>query len=966
MGSFDIFCAICGATVRWFDQDMLSNNETEEEQKSFKLLEHEETAWINEFRCISENPNSQSADDKVYVSGPASYSDYGICDVEEDENLGQFAGYGHRYDIHVYGGTGDEDDPLAFPCHNACNKILRKVIRSISFDNEKIDKEVLFLALKSFVEGEPPYDRCLGLVDYGECMDELQQQYWYILPGVEYYMVNPVNIPALERYYSNIPTLLSSEHTPPSADTVETRLLPGVVHDYFAEVPVKILLHILQYLPIDSVNALRTVSSYVTSATSSSSFWEKRLRQDMPWLYDIPEENNSNGQGVDWAQVCQDLHEKSHNNCESRILGLVNRKRIWKICDLFAASYFNIKKAKDYENSTAVLKNAFSGPMVPLGDLGKVKTETSKLALISDVNDVGVKNPVLSIYWSREGFLLGFGVTLDTATTGQKASGDSDYVGAKGKAARTDEVKIPQGDWLTGFMFMTRIGLEDTHEEKKNPGRFVIGIELLFNTTESMHFGASNGNKRLVLTEPGEVIVGLLVEWTATSGILNLALLKHEKRVSFQEIYPYADSSLNQVLWKDDIPPPILQMSRLMNEGGSWVPDGEFCPHEAVIFGRDDEELSTITGISVDVQFGVLEIHYSHDRPSKSVGPKPWATKTFAIDGPGGERIIAAFVGNNIQLGFRLVTNRNRQLTYGLNLYPTRQDSLNARETGIFCGLSCSWSMNDSDQPRLDAVATLSLPKPSHREYHDGLDIFGLQDQNKLWWEPDAPPPTWKESGSIYGSQLRKLSDGYQYHIASTEPVTTDGNVVSWFDLRRPVDEIKVTFTHGHSWIRKRVSLISIILQYTDGSQASSGPTQFFIDSEDADEENEIPWIWYHQGFKGTDEEDRVESPFYRHDSFTAGGDFIACVRIWAKQFLRGFQFLTCSGLEGPKWGICEGDAATTIRFTRGGNGASEQDDGEQRAVGLKVFTGVDRQQFSYRRSHSSRIITGFQALVVE
>ena len=59
MGGWDIFCAICGGPVddsqyEWeiFDEQPL------DVQKSLRILEHEDRAWLKKFRCIGENPDS--------------------------------------------------------------------------------------------------------------------------------------------------------------------------------------------------------------------------------------------------------------------------------------------------------------------------------------------------------------------------------------------------------------------------------------------------------------------------------------------------------------------------------------------------------------------------------------------------------------------------------------------------------------------------------------------------------------------------------------------------------------------------------------------------------------------------------------------------------------------------------------------------------------------------------------------
>lgn len=63
MGSWDVYCAICGATVQWtgVSPEELKDM-AEDDRQSAVILQKEKTDWLNRFRCIGENPDSASID----------------------------------------------------------------------------------------------------------------------------------------------------------------------------------------------------------------------------------------------------------------------------------------------------------------------------------------------------------------------------------------------------------------------------------------------------------------------------------------------------------------------------------------------------------------------------------------------------------------------------------------------------------------------------------------------------------------------------------------------------------------------------------------------------------------------------------------------------------------------------------------------------------------------------------------
>jgi hypothetical protein len=159
--------------------------------------------------------------------------------------------------------------------------------------SDSIDKEVVYRALKEFgTSSSENYAAHLDRLDYGDQMDELHGQYWYISPGAEAYMVNPVTIPGLKEYYSQLPLLESSPERTANVDTSAS--------DVFSKLPLELLQHVTRYIPVDNMSALQAVSPSVAAFTTTNSFWRERVLQDMPWLYDMPEKKNMD---LDWARI---------------------------------------------------------------------------------------------------------------------------------------------------------------------------------------------------------------------------------------------------------------------------------------------------------------------------------------------------------------------------------------------------------------------------------------------------------------------------------------------------------------------------------------------------------------------------------------------------------------------------------------------------------------------------------------
>ena len=112
--------------------------------------------------------------------------------------------------------------------------------------------------------------------------------------------------------------------------------------DPLTQWPTEILMHVTSFLSAREIGLLCYASHAAAWKLNQAGFWFRRLRVDMPWLWDVTierilEEQSSvygvrAGTDIDWQAVYFDLKEQSIYDSRKRTLTLVNRKRIWHIC----------------------------------------------------------------------------------------------------------------------------------------------------------------------------------------------------------------------------------------------------------------------------------------------------------------------------------------------------------------------------------------------------------------------------------------------------------------------------------------------------------------------------------------------------------------------------------------------------------------------------------------------------------
>lgn len=775
----------------------------------------------------------------------------------------------------------------------------------------------------------------------------------------------PTSIPQLEEYYRVLPTITTvmAEADPPRMDWIST-----IKSDPFSRLAPEILLHIMTYLDITSVMKLRAASRAVTHVVLTNSYWKVRMGRDMPWLYDLPHVEEEGGKvalSIDWARVYKELFLASRANSATRILGLVNRRRIWELSAQIREPYQAKKTQQDGKECSSLpqtLIDAMSTPMPRLTLPEPRVVETASIPLINDYTVLLDAEPVISVHWTKTGDLAGISTVSDSRSPNAK----SVLLGLEEHFAMADPVTIPRDDWLTGFILTTQ------HHASEGK-RQIRGLRCLFAKQDPIQLHDAEGDQRLLRTPRDHFLVGFAGQVSNDGTLAKLALLTQPRikapyrvnRISDQHRASYNDQG-DSYLWRNELPPPGLQITELAH--GYWAYDMKIdvSPLESLVFGTNEEEISDMTAILGDVQFGGFEIQYAH-RPPRRIGPVGQAMKSLSIDGRGGERIVHMYWGvNHIPDRVRFVTNRGRQLVLGhANEQRVPAEQL-GNGTTTFSGFYGFWSDRHKPQTRLDAVGGFYVNNPFAMP---GPPVEEPRDSNGFWWEPSPPPPAYlAEHGRVWGQSE------YRDRFRNAD-IRTPGqrSFVCWLDCSRPLDQVRVTLCHGTA--NHHLPLSAITFRYADrsgsgpsGEEETIGP-KYFSPPTDAEGANGHPWCFCAWGSKREDEQQA--RPHYFHETWSprsggggsdGGGSRLRNVLVWLDEGgrLAGIQMVAVDSSESPKWGYCVGKHAGMIDLNAVNDDEPADDARAGRgAVGLKFF--INSNGRSVTREDS--VVVAIQAL---
>jgi hypothetical protein len=382
--------------------------------------------------------------------------------------------------------------PPAIPFHRACYQILKEVVTP-----EECNLEILFETLKSLMPQK--YGTHL-LIDYG-AIAELQEDYWQVRRGTEEYVLHPVSIPWLQEFYTQLP--LRGRNQSISAREISDA-------DPFKPVPPEIMLLIMSDLDIAAIQRFR-MASRKAALVDLNRFWKRRLFRDMPWLFDFPVDSRSeNSHTIDWQKVYRALYLASVSSYKGKIHALVNRRRIWSLCEQVSMRYHSRRAKRPINSAAEVLMGVRSTKLALLIYPEPHYTTATNFSLVeSYVEMQHGRGGILLVHWTQSGELAGLEITREFPTE---------------PSSLRDDIQTPPYDWITGFIITSAEATRASKSEEVT--RSVCGMQVLFLKRDCLNLRKIDGDQRLLSVKLNHFLVGLNVRTSRDGLVAKLALLQ--------------------------------------------------------------------------------------------------------------------------------------------------------------------------------------------------------------------------------------------------------------------------------------------------------------------------------------------------------------------------------------------------------------------------------------------------------
>jgi len=295
------------------------------------------------------------------------------------------------------------------------------------------------------------FPKTLGL-NYYESREPSKEQWWITDPGQEALVADPIDIPQLREYYGQLPRYAR----PAISDQSITQSSKGRMFDIFKTLPLETMTGIVENLPGTSFKAFQVVTPAAARALASEFFWKRRITSDMPWLWDLPLDQALPCTETDWQQVYWDMDRRSTFQSSDAIPGLVNRRRIWKVCHQLAVMYavqLHPVSAHSGGILEGIQRHSVSHYTPLIAEVAiDAKSHKYKTLFLSDWLDLDTKYTYLQSYWNADGLLTGLSVTMQ----GRPRR-------TFGLPSKIDVIKslvLDPGDWIEGFTIAIHRGVE--------------------------------------------------------------------------------------------------------------------------------------------------------------------------------------------------------------------------------------------------------------------------------------------------------------------------------------------------------------------------------------------------------------------------------------------------------------------------------------------------------------------------
>ncbi|KAH7110305.1 hypothetical protein B0J11DRAFT_573468 [Dendryphion nanum] len=408
------------------------------------IVNERSVAWMENARCLGYNPEAKGVR-KAFISGRGNYTDYGDFHVRsrgadpndpEIDDLPCFYSY-------------DKNSTAVFPFHEVCYKLLCRAI--FGHENiKKINKDIMYSTMQSLsLENFP---KALD-VYYGEITG--QDQFWECMSGEEYCVANPSFNPDLIDVLQD--TIAQQDFNRPPA---KFNLDAHVKNDPFAKLPYDILYSIFPHLPQNASTHLIRASWHVYKSTQDNGFWKQMIRHHfVPWFWELETFMQSD---ILNSLDCKGLYlwlrsiTKERYGTEGAWMGIVNRKRIWAVCQVIKKKYLRFKRDtgdgdedKDLgatDEAQSIKKESVSLSMPITIHPQPPNAVTKSVQWIKSWSEINCPEKIFESYWSRDGRLVGLAVIINSERR-LYGFGDVEQFGVVKHA-----VDIPGKEWIKAIL----------------------------------------------------------------------------------------------------------------------------------------------------------------------------------------------------------------------------------------------------------------------------------------------------------------------------------------------------------------------------------------------------------------------------------------------------------------------------------------------------------------------------------
>ncbi|KAL1748264.1 hypothetical protein HDZ31DRAFT_60459 [Schizophyllum fasciatum] len=861
MGDWDYVCALCAAP---FSAASFQEDPDDDDGIDRSLLPDAAVEWLSHLCVVTENEAALGVG-RCYISGPGSDSMYGSVRVAPGEHPNAPASEDGELVLSVYYNYADEAMG-GIPMHTKCLDILERVLKRLGHD---LNADTLHASL---MEAHTDESMCYLGFDYYD-FDGLTDQYFQLEAGQEAFVCDPVSIGQLDDYLKHLPTLESCDVVP----SKRTAATPQG-NDPFSALPAELLTSILLFVSQESIIPFLLASPAARRLELTNSFFLSRIAVDMPWAWEILQPPLCQRTDVDWRAVYTHLHCESGPNRTNALPGLANRRRIWDVCGQAAAIYQRRAQEEERAASQVLVPESVKARAVCTHVLHVLSPTPSKAASltvwlpVTQATIAGEKT--IKLYWTAQGVLSCVIIMI----------GGEQVLFGTAQGPNVDECAVAKGDWIDGF----ELGIGASGE-----GLAVKGVLVRRLVEEPLAFGDMSGHRQLMVVQEGHTLIGL--RGAAFDGVISRLGLLELPELLGPPRRPAPDSSVCELMWASEV--PDIDISCHPSEFGYWsVAEAlDMVVFYPLYFGKSEEQLARLSGIAV--ADNMLSIMLYHDgKVSSSVGATKDVTfKYVPIDGKGGERIVGFSVCTGpLVAGFKLATNRGRQLVFAQGVHSHDMVTPSAADSFILAGLYCSYGYKGRGPNPPSSVSVLKAPGTS------ASADFTAFARDACIWEPAPPPSSWHPGAPTFG-------------------VTFDDAHTVFLDFSRPVSEIR-GLLGAPDWLDV-IELGGFVIRYADGEKVYVGipsPIWSRLEEHTGRELSDLPRHQYMSTSLGamkppelpahTRDDEEVRKQNAGGGIWRLGGTDARIVRtvVWETGGrVDGLQFYSDTGETSLRWGKC-------------------------------------------------------------